>query len=130
MGLDMFAWRVKAADVIDDFTVRESDDGSGSRVEEFFYWRKHHDLHGWMNALYRTKGGTKEFFNCVKVRLSLTDLDQLEKDVSNYTLPETTGFFFGDNPQDIESKINDLDFIKQARQIIKEGDAVYYDSWW
>lgn len=130
MGLDMFAWRVKASDVIDDFTVALTQEGEDSNLEELYYWRKHHDLHGWMEKLYRAKGGTEPSFNCVKVRLSLTDLDQLEKDVSDYSLPETTGFFFGDNPQDAESKQEDLEFIKKARQAIKEGDCVYYDSWW
>jgi len=130
MGLDMFAWRVNAGDVIDDFTVRENDDGSGSRVEEFFYWRKHHDLHGWMEQLYRAKGGTKESFNCVKVRLTDTDLDNLLLAVANNNLPQTTGFFFGDNPPDLESMSEDIKFIAQAKEVIKAGDAVYYDSWW
>jgi hypothetical protein len=45
-------------------------------------------------------------------------------------LPQTTGFFFGDNPPDNESLSNDLKFIQAARDAIAAGDAVYYDSWW
>jgi hypothetical protein len=133
MGLDMYAWRVAAADVIDDFNVKpvdENDPYEGSKVEEFHYWRKHHDLHGWMEKLYRAKGGTAQSFNCVKVRLYSHDLDQLQIDLLNSALPETEGYFFGDNPPDADSLADDLKFIQKARDIIADGDAVYYDSWW
>ena len=130
MGLDMYAWRVKAEDVVNDFQIAKNDDGDGSKVEEIFYWRKHHDVHGWMERLYRAKGGTKESFNCVPVRLYDFDLDNLLLDVVNKNLPVTRGFFFGDNPQDDESVLNDIKFISLAKEAIKAGDAVYYDSWW
>ena len=129
MGLDMYAYRVKQADVVGDFEIAKDDDGY-SRVDEFFYWRKHHDLHGWMERLYRSKGGPQETFNCAKVRLTTVDLDALQHDLENGTLPETQGFFFGTNPPDAESMKEDLKFVEQARSIIGEGDAVYYDSWW
>jgi hypothetical protein len=133
MGLDMYAWRVKAEDVVNDFEVKpvdENDPYQGSKVEEIYYWRKHHDLHGWMENLYREKGGTAESFNCVKVRLTSEDLNKLQTDLLNSALPETTGFFFGNNPPDLESLGEDLKFIQAARDVIAEGDAVYYDSWW
>jgi hypothetical protein len=47
MGLDMYAYRVAAEDAIDDFTIAH-DDNDMNHAEEIFYWRKHHDLHGWM----------------------------------------------------------------------------------
>jgi len=129
MGLDMFAFRVRAEDAIDDFKVRSEDDGRGE-LQELAYWRKHHDLHGWMERLYRAKGGTKPSFNCVPVRLTNEDLDALMLDVVNNKLPQTTGFFSGENPPDNESIKNDLMFIAQAKSVLLEGDAVYYDSWW
>jgi len=129
MGLDMFAWRVKAEDAIGDFEVASNDEGS-NKVQELFYWRKHHDLHGWMERLYHAKGGPKESFNCVKVRLTMDDLNLLERDVLNNRLPETQGFFFGVNPPDDYSKNQDMEFIAKAKVAISEGDAVYYDSWW
>ena len=128
MGLDMFAWRVSKKDANGDFEIAKDSDGYKS--EELFYWRKHHDLHGWMENLYRVKGGTKESFNCVPVRLTLEDLRQLENDILFKKLPETTGFFFGDNPPDEESNSRDLEFIRKAREVIADGDEVYYDSWW
>jgi len=130
VGLDMYAFRVKAEDVIDDFTVREETDGRKGKLEELAYWRKHHDLHGWMERLYRAKGGTKESFNCVPVRLTKADITCLEHDVLNHALPETQGFFFGTNPPDEFTREQDMEFIKKAKIAMADGDAVYYDSWW
>lgn len=130
MGLDMYAFRVKAEDVVDDFNIRDDSMGRKEPLEELAYWRKHHDLHGWMERLYRAKGGTKESFNCVPVRLTMEDLNLLESDILNNTLPETQGFFFGTNPPDEESKQEDMAFIAKAKIALAAGDAVYYDSWW
>jgi hypothetical protein len=129
MGLDMYAWRVAKDDAINDFDIAKDEDGQ-FKLEEMFYWRKHHDLHGWMERLYRSKGGTAQSFNCVRVRLTKTDLDLLEHDVLNGKLPETTGFFFGTNPPDEDSMKRDMEFISAAKVAIASGDAVYYDSWW
>jgi len=130
MGLDMYAYRVKAEDMIDDFTVREETDGRKEKLEELAYWRKHHDLHGWMERLYRAKGGTKESFNCVPIRLTKADITCLEHDVLTNGLPETQGFFFGTNPPDEFTREQDMEFIKKAKIAMADGDAVYYDSWW
>jgi len=130
MGLDMYAFRVKAEDVIDDFTVRNQEQGREGDLEELAYWRKHHDLHGWMERLYRTKGGTKESFYCVLIRLTKADITCLEHDVLTNRLPETQGFFFGTNPPDEFTREQDMEFIKKAKIAMADGDAVYYDSWW
>jgi hypothetical protein len=91
------------------------------------YWRKHPNLHGWMEALYHRKGET-ELFNCTQVKLELTDLDELEKAVVCDLLPRTTGFFFGENRP--EDKENDLAFILIAREALRSGYNVFYSSWW
>jgi len=129
MGLDMYAYRVKQEHAVGDFEIAK-DENDYSHVEEFFYWRKHHDLHGWMERLYRSKGGTQATFNCVKVRLTTVNLDALQHDLENGTLPETQGFFFGTNPPDEYSVQQDMEFISKAKITISMGDAVYYDSWW
>jgi len=54
----------------------------------------------------------------------------LEHDITNNNLPHTTGFFFGNNPPDSESIAQDLQFIRNARNAIAEGKAVFYSSWW
>jgi hypothetical protein len=132
MGLDMFAFAVKQSDLPKEDQDVEVDVKLGENIPktEVFYWRKHHDLHGWMQNLYVQKGGVDPDFNCNTVRLTYEDLDELEKDLNGQDLPETTGFFFGNNPPDQESLNNDLDFISKARNMMDEGYAVFYDSWW
>jgi hypothetical protein len=124
MGLDMYARRISKENAINAFSVVHSDHN-----EEIHYWRKHHNLHGWMQTLYQSKGGTEEF-NSKYVQLTLSDLLSLENDIKSNNLPITTGFFFGNNPPDEESNKDDLEFVDKARKIISEGDCVYYFSWW
>ena len=124
MGLDMYAFTVDAKDVGDAVT----DVALGDNAVELFYWRKFNALHGWMERLYRTKGGAKASFNCTTVRLTNEDLDRLEREAS--TLQPVEGFFFGEQtiyPEDLESVAL---FIAKARQALADGQAVYYDSWW
>lgn len=132
MGLDMFSWAVKENDLPESDRTLEADVALGDKVpkEEIYYWRKHHDLHGWMENLYIKKGGKDSQFNCNTVRLTLEDLDELENDLRQHNLPETTGFFFGNNPPDEETIVADLEFIEKARSYINDGYAVFYDSWW
>jgi hypothetical protein len=125
MGLDMFAYAVSKRDAIGEFEMAKE-----CEKEELHYWRKHHDLHGWMENLYRGKGGDAESFNCIPVELTLDDLDDLQQALLDDNLPRTQGFFFGDNPPDLETMREDLMFIQKCRIAIKEGKVVYYDSWW
>lgn len=81
-----------------------------------------------MEALYREKGGADAEFNCAAVALDADDLDRLERDVRDRTLPETTGFFFGES--DGTEMQCDLAFIRKAREAIAAGLTVYYTSWW
>jgi hypothetical protein len=127
MGLDMYAFSV-APGRID--TTKQVDVAMPSKgCNELHYWRKHPYLHGWMEKLYRAKGGEAEF-NCKTVRLESADLDALESAVNCETLPRTTGFFFGNFPPDAESRADDLKFIADARAALSRGEAVFYDSWW
>jgi hypothetical protein len=97
------------------------------KTEEVAYWRKHPDLHGWMENLYREKGGREKSFNGDPVVLTLADLDRLEDDILEVNLPKTTGFFFGESGG---ISLKDLEFVLEARKAIQEGDTVYYDSSW
>jgi hypothetical protein len=127
MGLDMYAHSVSKNNAIDDLTFVYSDKPQDNI--EIFYWRKHHDLHGWMQKLFNKKGGSGDF-NLQPVRLTLEDLDQLEEDLKSNILPETDGFFFGNNPPDDESNRRDFEFIRMARSHINVGREIYYNSWW
>ena len=126
MGLDMYAYRVKKGSIERpvDFVIPENAEGH----EEMYYWRKHPNLHGWMEKLYYEKGGEAESFNVVNVQLTKSDIDRLEYDITGNVLPETSGFFFGQSHP--ENKEGDLKFVKQAREVLESGDELYYTSWW
>ena len=96
--------------------------------EELHYWRKHPNLHGWMENLYYAKGGNQDSFNCTNVLLSLDDLITLEYDINNGNLPHTSGFFFGES--DDGRMVDDLEFVRNAKEAIAEGYSIYYSSWW
>jgi hypothetical protein len=121
MGLDMFAFTTDTEPPAVDFDNPEDS-------AELSYWRKHPDLHGWMEALYRSKGGTDEVFNLSTVRLDGADLDALEAAVKGKQLPLTMGFFFGKSQP--QYKRDDLDFIQKARAALANGKKVFYTSWW
>ena len=127
MGLDMYAF------IVDVEVARggSTDVALGDTATEICYWRKFNALHGWMEDLYRQKGGAKQSFNCTTVRLTANDLDRLEMDTGNNKLVPRNGFFFGQTdeiyPEDLESVAT---FVKLARQAIADGKAVFYDSWW
>ena len=134
MGLDMYAWRVKAEDAIGDFEIAR-DEKEQTKVEEMFYWRKHHDLHGWMEQLWRYKmqaenrDPDQHTFNGIELELDWQDIDELEQDVNNNNLPQTQGFFFG-NDADEHYKQDDLEFVKKARAELFLGLKVFYNSSW
>jgi hypothetical protein len=134
MGLDQYAYA-----------------GVGDEKEELAYWRKHNRLHGWMQDLWMDRGKPNApeeespmgDFNCIPVRLTLSDIEQLEAHIIDKKLPETGGFFFGGDSFDWDDengkpfkdgdyhyKETDLKFIEDARKAIAEGKEVYYDSWW
>ena len=169
MGLDMFAYSVKAELVGDDQvdipvfdraaqavgyvapTEEEFRSYTGEQIQKFYdyreqiqarikaeglvdqsfaYWRKFNHLHGWMEQLYRRKGGTKNF-NRTTVRLMPEDLHILTSLATMKALPPTVGFFFGSykdfNDDDRDSV---LEFVRRANAEIANGRAVLYDSWW
>ena len=123
MGLDMYAFATKAK-LKNEVDFNETN----LKPEEIHYWRKHPNLHGWMQNLYDMKGGTSSDFNGDCVVLDILDLDNLEGDIKNGNLPDTSGFFFG--VSDDESIKEDLEFIKTAKRSISDGMTVYYTSWW
>ena len=126
MGLDMYAFIVDA----DKAGDKATDVALGDGATEICYWRKFNALHGWMEDLYRQKGGSKESFNCTTLRLDLKDLDRLEMDTGNNKLIPRNGFFFGVQEIDSEDLESVATFVKVSRQCIAEGKAVFYDSWW
>ncbi|OES24494.1 hypothetical protein [Alteromonas macleodii] len=150
MGLDMYAYRMRQADasanakkqgfcgnaenLLKIVTWTEGIFGgqcvnTDGKLTQIHYWRKHHDLHGLMQETAEHYGYEGEF-NCDFLLLTEEDLDRIEARIKDNSMPETTGFFFGHYPPDEETQEDDLQFITAAREAIKEGDLVYYSSWW
>jgi hypothetical protein len=127
MGLDMYAYKVAKDAVKEENSWGDMEYPS----EELAYWRKHNALHGWMENLYREEGGDADMFNGIELELNESDILELKKVVEGNVLPETKGFFFGqDSRFDDHYKEKDLMFIKDALDAIKDGYKVYYNSSW
>ena len=118
--------------------TKANSDWNSSEQRELAYWRKHPNLHGWMEQLWEAKGrpgisancaDSDIMFNGIELELTWEDLDQLEEDVSNARLPHTSGFFFGNNSDDYYHN-EDLEFVRKARAEIFTGLKVFYNSSW
>lgn len=121
MGLDMYAMTTATRpEAPTDFEAEDA--------VRLHYWRKHPNLHGWMQERYYEKGGATADFNCATLELTSEDLDDLEEAVREGALPYTIGSFFGES--DGSESEDDLAFIAKARKAIKGGLTVFYDSWW
>lgn len=124
MGLDMYAFKAKTPKRGRTDVKIDGDD----RIE-LRYWRKFNNLHGWMERLYREKGGKQESFNCTAVRLTKTDLMRLWREAP--FLEATPGFFFGGlRDVDADDVADVRAFVADALEAIREGYKVFYDSWW
>ena len=135
MGLDMYAYSANKAGAQDEYYEKgDYNKETGEFVstctkpKELAYWRKHPNLHGWMEQLYREQGGEGDF-NGDELELTWDDLTQLEEDIQEGRLPATTGFFFGD-ASDEYYKAQDLEFVKQAKADLLCGLKVFYNSSW
>jgi len=107
----------------------ETDSGPVVKPREIAYWRKHPNLHGWMEKLAEQKKLSYDSFNGIEMELTAEDLDALEYAVKKRQLPATSGFFFGDNADQHYYK-NDLKFIQEARAEMFMGLKVFYNSSW
>jgi len=136
MGLDMYAYvagrKGQQAEYWENYDG-ETDTSPVEKPRELAYWRKHPNLHGWMAELWmvRETGGEGDTnnFNGIELELSWHDLDNLESAVKERALPETSGFFFG-NDADEHYLAQDLEFIKQAKAEVFTGLKVFYNSSW
>jgi len=123
MGLDQYAKVVKRE--YNNETLTET-----ITKTEICYWRKHNALHGWMENLYESKGGDGEF-NCVNLNLTSEDLEELEEDVVDKDLPETKGFFFGEDTRECDhQKLETLKFLSKAKKALSQGNEVEYSAWY
>ena len=140
MGLDQLAFSRPATATNDDTD------------ECLIQWRKHPNLQGWMERLWRKQkygdpanpdpktgeGYSNQTymgdpFNQEEVELTLDDIKRLRLDINNKTLNggygDTTGFFFGDSSDEFYRE-TDIDFCNQAKTALDKGcKVIYYSSW-
>lgn len=99
------------------------------------YWRKHSDLNGYMEELYREKGGNNEF-NCSPLYLEREDVEMIISDHekhldtnNDFSICESRGFFWGESDDE-----DWADSLKDFKRILEETDwdneTVYYYCWW
>ena len=137
MGLDQYAYVAAKANQQDEFyedavydeAVKQYVNPNITKPREIAYWRKHPNLHGWMELLAEKKGLEYNSFNGIELELTWEDLDDLERAVTHNQLPETQGFFFGDSSDEYYRE-QDLQFIKEARAELFLGLKVFYNSSW
>jgi len=139
MGLDMYAYSANKAGAQTEYWENSYIfDGevvsTCTKPKEIMYWRKHPNLHGWLENLWERKGRPgaerdSDTFNGIELELTWEDLMELEYDIAHKALPSTTGFFFGDD-SDEYYKAQDLEFVKQAKADLFLGLKVYYNSSW
>jgi hypothetical protein len=139
MGLDMYAYAAARAGQQDEYNEQEGDWNPETREwvtkdllpkpREIAYWRKHPNLHGWMERLAESKDLEYGSFNGVELELTWADIDALEQAVTHKQLPATTGFFFGSDADELYYQ-DDLAFIKAARAELFLGLRVFYNSSW
>ena len=140
MGLDQLAYSRPATATNDDTD------------ECLVQWRKHPNLQGWMERLWRKQkygdaatpdpitgeGYSNETymndpFNCEELELTSDDIKRLRLDICNKTLNgghgDTTGFFFGDSSDEYYRE-PDIEFCDKAQAVLNKGcKFIYYSSW-
>ena len=141
MGLDQYAYVAAKAGqqtefydtAVYDENIKAYANPNVPKPREIAYWRKHPNLQGWMDQLWRRRGCESDVpgdsFNGVELELTWEDIDELERAVTHNQLPETSGFFFGD-PADEYYREQDLQFVKEARAELFLGLKVFYNSSW
>jgi hypothetical protein len=137
MGLDMYAYAAAkegeqaAFDQGSKWDAEKNDmvNPIAPAPREIAYWRKHPNLHGWMERLAKSKNVEYGSFNGVELELTWADIDALEQAVTHKKLPATTGFFFGSDADELYYE-SDLAFIKAARAELFLGLRVFYNSSW
>ena len=143
MGLDMYAYVGTQGQRDAFYESSEFDKELGeyvnptvSKPRELAYWRKHPNLHGWMEKLWIEKTGRQtdrddrdSDFNGVELELTWMDIERLEQAILGNNLPHTQGFFFGEPSCDYY-RDQDLAFVRNAKAELFCGLRVFYNSSW
>ena len=137
MGLDQYAYSRNKDSKLNGTMADEDYDNIK------YEWRKHARLQVFMRDLYREKtpkdqreeGGFNLGFNGEPLELNLEDLEKLGKEIREdyFNSFADDGYFWGQQFQEEqvkEYKMQDQNFIKWARQELKDGNKVFYSCSW
>ncbi|MFN3898903.1 MAG: hypothetical protein ACK4ML_00870 [Alishewanella aestuarii] len=104
--------------------VEEGDD-----TEIIHQWRKHNRL---MDAMAHIYGEPIE--NCQDYPVTTDVLDQLEARINDPDIQlgdNVDGFFWGrEYDYDDDMKQDDLEAVAKAREVIANGEYVFFHAWW
>ena len=136
MGLDQYAY-LRNKDSKLNGTITD-EDYSNIKYE----WRKHARLQVFMRNLHREKNPDAHegsfglgFNNESSLELTTEDLEKLEKAIKEdyFNCFADDGYFWGQQFQEEsvkEYKDQDKNFVKWARQELKDGNKVFYSCSW
>jgi hypothetical protein len=132
MGLDQYLYAANEHITADTLYAEGNEDAR----DEIGYWRKHADLQGHVERLWRQLWKEKgcpesDDFNCIPLELSTEQLEHIlecSKKQSFGDADKTSGFFFGETtPEKHEATVK---IVEHALELKREGKRIFYDSWW
>ena len=136
MGLDQYAYSRNKNSKLNGAITDE--DYNNIKYE----WRKHARLQVFMRDLFREKNPDANEGDCglgfnseANLELTIEDLEKLEKAIKEdyYGCFASDGFFWGQQFQEESAKEyrdQDKNFVKWARQELKDGNKVFYSCSW
>jgi hypothetical protein len=132
MGLDQYLYAVKEPMPLDETKRAKWWDENISMVNDtqVYYWRKHANLNGYMESLFKEKGSNGDF-NCECMELTASDLEKIiRRLVNRESFPYATGFFWGTSEDSEEEMLQDLKAFTHAYVEMKAGKFIYYSANW
>lgn len=104
-----------------------------SNGSELKYWRKFGELQNLMEFIWRRefpKESEGESFNCVKLELTPNILDEVISAIKTRTLPDHSGFFFGESNMGYPERLQEAEEFFSRLKEDSEYTTYYYNSWW
>lgn len=127
MGLDMSFYKLGGAKSISSTGKILTDEKY--TLEEIKYYRKFNALHGLLNDLYLSRGGTD--LNGRLFNLRLCDINLIKERCSNKSLKPQEGFFWGrQDPVTDEEYSELLHLVEEMESLIEEGWIIGYCGDW
>lgn len=117
MGLDMYFHRTPKGELPGE---------ANSPV--IAYFRKHSDLHGWLERQWRKENHDEGDFNCVYMKITSAILQRLKDYLTRPQKERYYGFFWGESDAAQWEETRKL--VPRLEEILNSGDQVYYYSWW